>query len=79
VKDLTQESLMANLIRIEAVLDDILELKIDQQTMLDVRCGKIVHFDCEDVEKSYLTYENKLVAIGSIIGGNFKSARVFNM
>jgi tRNA pseudouridine55 synthase len=80
VKELTYESLMANLIRIEAVLDDILELKIDEQIMLDVRCGRVVHLDHKnDAAKSYLTYENKLVAVGSIFSGNFKSTRVFNI
>ena len=79
IKELTKETLMANFIKIEAVLDDILELKIDEQQMYDIKCGKVVRFDHADVELLYLTYSSNLVAVGSILSGCFKSSRVFNI
>jgi tRNA pseudouridine55 synthase len=79
IKELTQQTLMANLINVEAVLDDILELKIDKKSMRDVKCGKILYFNLPDIELIYLTYRGTLVSIGSIKSGCFKSARVFNI
>ena len=79
ISNLTKETIYSNLIKIEAALGDIPELIIDSYKAHDVRCGKIIIIDYQDVDLAYLTDAQKLIAIGSIKNNQFKSSRVFNL
>jgi tRNA pseudouridine55 synthase len=77
--DLSAETILGCLQKIEVVLADILVFDIDVDIALKVRHGKKITIPYEDTEQIWLRANNKILAIGSIRNGYFNSARVLNL
>ena len=73
-KELFEKSLKS----LEQVLDDIPVLDIDDKTTTKVRHGQIVYFNHGDIDLIWLRHDSKLIGIGGVKNGTFKSSRVFN-
>ncbi len=66
-------------LKVESVLDDIPVLEVGKLIADKVRFGQICYFDIDrDYHKIWLKFEHKIVAIGALTDGYFKSSRVFN-
>ncbi len=73
-------------LKIEAVLDDIPVLEVDELIAKKIRFGQICkienknHDNCDNQPKDliWLKYDNKILAIGNLFDGCFRSLRVFN-
>lgn len=75
----TNAYLVQKILRIDAVLDDIPVLDIDDFCAFKVRNGQAVNFESPDKDFLWLRHHNNLLAIGKIFQGRFHSSRVFNL
>lgn len=64
---------------IETVLDDIPALNATHKQAREIVQGISCIFDIDNVDFCYVTYNNVLLAIGSVNNNRFKSFRVFNL
>jgi len=78
-KDDAAKHLIEKTSRIDAVLDDILVLDVDDILALKVKYGQMVTVDRPDTELLWLRHHDNLLAIGKILQGRFYSSRVFNL
>jgi tRNA pseudouridine55 synthase len=70
-----------NLVKIEAVLDDILVFEADQMQAQKIRFGQKCYFDSTvpDIGLLWIRHDNKIIAIGALANNCFISSRVFNL
>ena len=79
-KNEAEAELLANILAVDLVLDDILGLEIDDIIAKKIRFGQMVNFaNISDQDLIYLTHNGNLIAIGAIKSGYFDSMRVFNL
>ncbi len=66
-------------LKVEDVLDDIPVLEVDKLMAQKVRYGQQCEFEkVKNHDQIWLKYNGKILAIGSLSNGSFKSSRVFN-
>lgn len=64
---------------LEIVLDDIPVINLTKEQAISIKCGKKLMFPNEDIKLIQATFDNMLIAIGSINSHYFESVRVFNL
>ena len=67
------------LLPIGTVLDDIPAVSVSLQEAVKIRQGQVVAANKEDSLKASVWYENRLIAVGRVVGGLFHPDRVFNI
>ena len=77
-QDTSDDFIRSKCLKTEAVLDDIPVLEVDELTAKKVRFGQVCVIARNDVPFLWLKYDNKILAIGNLHDGCFKSLRVFN-
>jgi tRNA pseudouridine55 synthase len=73
------EHLTKSISKIDIVLDDIPVLDVDDSIARKVRYGQSVDLASSDQSSLWLRHDSKLLAIGHLNQGHFKSSRVFNL
>lgn len=77
--EIDSEKVSGFLFNMEVVLDDIPVVDVDIDIAQKVIYGQKVSVDSKDLEQIWLRYDGEILAIGSVIGSYFDSARVLKV